>query len=59
MSKKSIQKEVDENKKFQTVKQIVEYKSDVLDAMEEAKKITRDAKEKRYNSFQEVLNDID
>ena len=36
-----------------------QYKSDVLEAVEEAKRITHDSNEKRYNSFQEVVNDID
>ena len=39
--------------------ELPQYKSDVLEAMEEAKKITQEAKEKRYSSFQEALNDID
>ena len=39
--------------------ELPQYKSDVLEAMEESKKITQEAKEKRYSSFQEALNDID
>ena len=39
--------------------ELPQYKSDVLEAMEEAKRITHDSNEKRYNSFQEVVNDID
>lgn len=58
MSKVFIQKEVDVEVS-ETVEQFVQYKSDVLDAMEEAKKITHDSNEKRYNSFQEALKDID
>ena len=39
--------------------ELPQYKSDILEAMEEAKRITHDSNEKRYNSFQEVVNDID
>lgn len=39
--------------------ELPQYKSDVLEAMEEAKRITHDSNEKRYNSFQDVVNDID
>ena len=36
-----------------------EYKSEVAEAMEEAKRISRDPNTKRYNSFKEALEDID
>lgn len=58
MSKVSIQKEVGVGVS-ETAEQFLQYKSDVLEAMEEAKRITHDSNEKRYNSFQEVVNDID
>lgn len=35
------------------------YKSEVLEAMEEAKKISKDPKTKRYSNFSEALEDID
>ncbi|MGM9937896.1 MAG: type II toxin-antitoxin system RelB/DinJ family antitoxin [Candidatus Ornithomonoglobus sp.] len=35
------------------------YKQEVLDAMEEAKRISRDPNTKRYSSFSEALEDID
>lgn len=58
MSKASIQKEVGVGVS-ETAEQFMQYKSDVLEAMEEVKRITHDSNEKRYNSFQEVVNDID
>lgn len=36
-----------------------EYKPEVAEAMEEAKRISRDPNTKRYNSFKEALKDID
>ena len=36
-----------------------EYKSEVAEAMEEAKRISRDPNTKRYSSFKEALEDID
>lgn len=36
-----------------------QYKPEVLSAMEEAKKISRDSSTKRYSSFSEALEDID
>ncbi|MCH5344536.1 MAG: type II toxin-antitoxin system RelB/DinJ family antitoxin [Acetatifactor sp.] len=36
-----------------------EYKSEVVEAMEEAKRISRDPNTKRYSSFKEALEDID
>ena len=36
-----------------------EYKSEVEEAMEEAKRISRDPNTKRYSSFKEALEDID
>lgn len=35
------------------------YKQDVLDAMEEAKKLSKDPIAKRYASFSEAMEDID
>lgn len=35
------------------------YKQEVIDAMEEAKKLSRDSNTKRYGSFAEALEDID
>ena len=35
------------------------YKPEVIEAMEEAKKISRDPDTKKYNSFSEALEDID
>ncbi len=35
------------------------YKKEVIDAMEEAKQISRDPNAKRYGSFAEALEDID
>ncbi len=35
------------------------YKQDVLDAMEEAKKLSKDPNAKRYASFSEAMEDID
>ena len=35
------------------------YKQDVLDAMEEAKKLSKDPNTKRYASFSEEMEDID
>ena len=35
------------------------YKQDVLDAMEEAKKLSKDPNTKRYASFSEAMKDID
>ena len=39
--------------------ELPQYKSDVLEAMEEAKRIVKDPNEKRYHNFSEVLEDID
>lgn len=36
-----------------------EYKPEVIEAMEEARKISRDPNTKHYNSFKEALKDID
>ena len=35
------------------------YKQDVLEAMEEAKKLSKDPNAKRYTSFSEAMEDID
>ena len=35
-----------------------EYKPEVIEAMEEAKRISRDPNEKRYTSFSEALEDL-
>ena len=36
-----------------------EYKLEVIEAMEEAKRISRDPNTKHYNSFKEALEDMD
>lgn len=38
---------------------VPQYKPEVLEAMEEAKKISKDPNVKRYNSFSEALEDLD
>ena len=35
------------------------YKKEVIEALEEAKKISHDPNTKRYGSFAEALNDLD
>ena len=39
--------------------EVPRYKPEVLDAMEEARRISRDPNTKRYGSFAEALEDID
>lgn len=39
--------------------ELPKYKQEVIEAMEEAKQISRDPKTKRYGSFAEALEDID
>ena len=39
--------------------EIPKYKPEVMDAMEEARRISRDPNTKRYGSFAEALEDID
>ena len=39
--------------------ELPQYKAEVLEAMEEAKKISKDPDTKRYSSFSEALEDID
>ena len=39
--------------------EISRYKVEVLEAMEEAKRITRDPNTKRYSSFSEALEDLE
>ena len=39
--------------------ELPQYKPEVLDALEEAKRISRDPKTKRYDSFSDALEDID
>ena len=39
--------------------ELPKYKPAVIEAMEEAKRITKDSKTKRYNSFSEALEDMD
>lgn len=39
--------------------EIPRYKPEVLEAMEEAKRISRDPNTKRYSSFADALEDID
>lgn len=38
---------------------IPDYKPEVLEAMEEAKKLSRDPNAKRYSSFAEIVEDLD
>lgn len=39
--------------------EILKYKQEAIDAMNEAKQISRDPSTKRYSSFAEALGDID
>lgn len=39
--------------------ELPKYKPEVIEAMEEAKRITKDPKTKRYGSFSEALEDMD
>ena len=39
--------------------EIPQYRSEVLEAMEEARRISKDPNTKRYGSFAEVLEDLD
>lgn len=39
--------------------EIPQYRSEVLEAMEEARRISKDPNTKRYSSFAEVLEDLD
>ena len=39
--------------------EVPQYKPEVLDAMEEAKKISKDPGVKRYSSFSAAMEDID
>lgn len=39
--------------------EIPKYKAEVLEAMKEAKRISRDSNTKRYGSFSEALEDLD
>lgn len=39
--------------------EIPKYKQEVIDAMEEAKQISRDPNTKKYSNFAEALEDID
>lgn len=39
--------------------ELPQYKTEVIEAMEEAKKISRDSNTKRYSSFSEAIEDID
>ena len=39
--------------------EIPQYKSEVLEAMEEARRISKDPNTKRYGSFAEALEDLD
>ncbi|MDD7740471.1 MAG: type II toxin-antitoxin system RelB/DinJ family antitoxin [Fusicatenibacter sp.] len=38
---------------------IPQYKPEVLEAMEEAKKISKDPNTKRYNTFSDAMEDLD
>ena len=39
--------------------EIPKYKAEVLEAMEEARRISKDSNTKRYGSFAEALEDLD
>ena len=39
--------------------EIPQYRSEVLEAMEEARRISKDPNTKRYSSFSEALEDLD
>lgn len=39
--------------------ELPQYRTDVIEAMEEAKRISRDPNTKRYTSFSEALEDLD
>ena len=39
--------------------ELPQYKPEVVDAMEEARRISKDPGEKRYNSFSEAMEDLD
>lgn len=39
--------------------ELPQYKPEVIEAMEEAKRISRDPNVKKYNSFSEALKDMD
>lgn len=39
--------------------EVPQYKAEVLEAMEEAKRISRDPNTKKYGSFSEALEDLD
>ena len=38
---------------------VPQYKSEVIEAMEEAKRISKDPNTKRYSSFSDVMEDLD
>ena len=39
--------------------EVPQYKAEVIEAMEEARRISRDPNTKRYSSFSEALEDLD
>lgn len=39
--------------------ELPQYKPEVVEAMEEARRISKDPGEKRYNSFSEAIEDLD
>lgn len=39
--------------------ELPQYKPEVVEAMEEARRISKDSGEKRYNSFSEAMEDLD
>ena len=49
---------IDEDLKKQAV-EVPQYKAEVLEAMEEARRISKDPNTKRYGSFSEALEDLD
>lgn len=48
---------IDEDLKKQAV-EVPQYKAEVMEAMEEAKRISKDLNVKRYSSFSEVLEEL-
>lgn len=48
---------IDKDLKKQAV-EVRQYKAEVMEAMEEAKRISKDLNVKRYSNFSEVLEDL-
>ena len=49
---------IDKDLKKQAV-EVPQYKAEVLEAMEEARRISKDPNTKRYGTFAEALEDLD